>query len=223
MLLVDYKIVDILYVHAEINLSSKKFGTPLIQLITYFIEQHNDETSGLEHIVKKFIEKGAILTPVMERPPGSYMSVLDAVIRVNNSIKSAKLIVKEGLHPIHGGHGPRIPVLCEYFKFGSNNFLTWLVNLPFRNEAGLLADEIHQVAGVSLECPGIWKLVWRHPIHALLTTGNERFTRAIVDKLKSEHTTEEKIMCTTDRAERTALHIAAEGCNEDAVKNLLKM
>lgn len=163
----------------------------------------------------------------MERPPRCAMSALDAVIRVN-SIESAKLMVRNGLHPIRGGNGPKIPVLYQYFKFSSNTFLTWLVSELHPDDIGLLADEILKVVGVPLGYPDMWKRVGRHPAHALLITGNAEFTRAIVDKHHHCVISERSLPATmgimhmTDRAGRTALHIAAERDIRDAVKNLLQ-
>lgn len=156
----------------------------------------------------------------MERPPNRAISALDAVLQVD-IVESAKLIVNTGIHPVHGGNKPQIPVLYEYFKFSSNKFLTWLVSELHQDDIGLLADDILKVEGVTLGYPNTWKLVGRHPAHALLTTGNAEFTKTIVNKHRSLNATEE-VLCMTDRAGRTALHIAAEGCNEAAIKNLLQ-
>ena len=210
-------IFSYIFLFADINFCTRKYGTPLIQFITLHIAQSNSDTSGIEDIIEHFIHCIAKLTPVMEDcQTGHYMSALDAAFQVS-SFESAKVIVKAGrVHPVNG---LRIPVLYEYYKFGTNKFLTWLVNELPQEDLDDLVTAILGVMGDSLcEDEDKWALVGRHPAHALLTTGKQQFTKALVQGRNSND-----ILSAINHAGQTALHIAAEMQSEAIVSDLLNV
>ena len=132
----------------------------------------------------------------------------------------AKQLVMAGAHPIHPSLDDAcgvLQVLNEFYEFGTNEYISWLLHqhLSLREIPQFIEDvvklDIFNEAGVRM-----FDEVGRHPAHALLTCGNEDMVRRLF-----ENHPEIKVNV-KDGTGRTALQIATENGDLESVMILLK-
>lgn len=136
----------------------------------------------------------------------------------------AKLLVKAGSHPID----PRISMgykvegivqlLKEYYEFGTNYYITWLFREYLLSDS--LPGFIEAVSNLDiLEEATVSRFagVGRHPAHAILTCGNEDMVRRLVVQYGSD------LLTTKDKRGKSALQLAAEIGDLEAVETLIEM
>ena len=126
-----------------------------------------------------------------------------------------------GANPIHPSLDRAsgvLQLLNEYYEFGTNEYIFWLLHQY------LLSDEItpfiERVMNLDIFNESgmrMFDTVGRHPAHALLTCGNEEMVRRLLEKHP-----EIKVNI-KDGSERTALQIATENGDLDSVRILLKI
>lgn len=134
-------------------------------------------------------------------------------------IDIAKELVIAGANPIHPSLDDTegvVQLLNEYYEFGTNDFISWLLCQH------LLPNKIPQFIKDLMKCNILDKTgmemfeeVGRHPAHALLTCGNEEI---VTEFLKCHHVE----VNVKDGVGRTALRIATENRDLHSVKILLK-
>ena len=135
-----------------------------------------------------------------------------------------KLLVRSGAHPVD----PSIPtstkamgiiqLLEEYYEFGTNHYIMWLLH-----EHLLLCDLpefIETVIDLDIVNEAIVKVfanVGRHPAHAILTCGHEEMIRKFIKRHGSD------LLATKDESGKSALQISAEIGDLESVKILVNM
>ncbi len=136
----------------------------------------------------------------------------------------AKILVQSGAHPID----PCIPtanemvgviqLLEEYYKFGTNYYITWLLH------EYLLSDDLPEFMETVINLDifsdaamEIFTEVGRHPAHAILTCGHEEMIRQFIEHHGSH------LLIIKDETGKSALQISAESGNMESVKILVNM
>lgn len=138
-------------------------------------------------------------------------------------IDVAKLMVKAGANPILADSDPSevagvIHLLSEYYEFGTNHYITWLLQEHFLfHEIFNFIEKVFEVNIFNEDAMSMFIEVGRHPAHALLTCGNEE----MVKKLLQIHGV--SMLTVTDACGRTALQIAAGQADLESVRILLDM
>lgn len=135
-----------------------------------------------------------------------------------------KLMVRLGAHPID----PCIPsgnevmgivqLLEEYYEFGTNTFIPWLLHKHFLLHE--LQEFIETVANLDIFDEVTLKRfadVSRHPAHAILTCGHEEMIRKFIKRHGRDY------LVATDETGRSALKMSAENGDIDSVRILVKM
>ena len=111
-------------------------------------------------------------------------------------------------------------IVFEYFEFGTSNLLLWLFDeylrldeIPNFIEKVLEADILQSsIVDVFTE----W--VQRHPAHAFLACGNEEMARKLL-----HHYSARNLLAVREPTGRTALRVATDQGNLQAVKILVKL
>ena len=164
-------------------------------------------------------------------------------------------MVLAGANPIHpcAAESSGVPqLLNEYYEFGTNEYISWLLHQHLLSDQ--LPQFIEDVVKLNIfnkSSPGMkmFNGVGRHPAHALLTCGNEDLIRKFLDKVSKvcvwseiqymlniqrcphmEGRTQpqnpccgcERILTVKDLSQRTALQIAAQNGDFESVSTLLK-
>lgn len=134
-------------------------------------------------------------------------------------IDIAQLMVMKGANPIHPSLervDGVLQLLEEYYEFGTNHFISWLLHHH------LLSHELPQFIKTIFELDifnkggmRMFNDVGRHPAHALLTCGNEEVVRQLLNKRHS-------LLTVKDATQRTALLIATQRGDLESVEILLK-
>ena len=134
-------------------------------------------------------------------------------------IDIAGLLISAGANPIHISDVVKgVPqLLHEYFEFGTNQFITWLLHQH------LLSGEVPQFIERAVKLDifnshgvAMFSEVGRHPAHALLTCGNEEMVAKFLQEHGKQHLT------VKDSSGRTAMQIATERGDLESVEILLK-
>lgn len=111
-------------------------------------------------------------------------------------------------------------LLFEYFELGTSNLLSWLFNEYLRLDE--ISDFIEKVLEADILQPTIVSVftdwVHRHPVHAFLTCGNEQMARKLL-----HHYSARNLLAIREPTGRTALQVATDQGNLQAVKVLVKL
>ncbi len=136
----------------------------------------------------------------------------------------AKLLVKLGAHPIDPcvSLGSRvvgvIQLLREYYKFGTNHYITWLLHEYLLSDD--LPEFIESVIDLNIlneTTMSMFAEVGRHPAHAILACGHEEMIRNFIDQHGSN------LLITKDETGTSALQISAEWGAFESVKTLVNL
>ena len=136
-------------------------------------------------------------------------------------IDIAQMLVQAGANPIHPSLdyiSGVVQLLEEYYEFGTNRYISWLLQehllsyqLPKFIESVVMLD-IFNDAGMHM-----FDAVGRHPAHALLTCGNEEMVRQLLKKKNPS------LLTVRDVSGRTALQVASQEGDLESVEILLKL
>ena len=150
----------------------------------------------------------------------SWCSVVELGI-MNKRMDVAKLLVISGANPIHpslDNISGVVQLLEEYYEFGTNYYMRWLVH------EHLLSHELHDFIKTVVDLDifnesGIrmFTEVGRHPAHAVLTCGHEELARQFLKR----H--DPCLLYVKDATGRTALQISAQRGDLESVSTLLKL
>ena len=205
-------------------------GSPLSQVLVY--SQHLDCPNRVDSAILERLLKGAISDDLNVNILHSFAvgsgqmvcicSPLELAILIQR-IDVVKLMVKAGANPILADSNPTeaggvIHLLSEYYEFGTNHYISWLLQEHLLSHE--IPDFIEKVFEVNIfndDAMEMFTEVGRHPAHALLTCGHD----GMVKKLIQVHGN--SMLTVTDANGKTALEIAASQGNLESVRILLNM
>ena len=132
-----------------------------------------------------FLHRNETVQPKAETKPGSSScSPVELALKIKK-FDIAKQMVIAGANPIdpNPDEHQSIPTLLEeYYYFGTNKFISWLLNqhLLSHNLPKFIEDvmkiDMYNASGIQM-----FNSVGRDPTHALLTCGNEYFIREFLE------------------------------------------
>ena len=209
-------------------------GTPLLQMFLYAHLQQMKEK--LEHpkininniiiIVELFIKRRAQLNRVISAGYSFNCSILTLAISFN-LIEIAKLIVENELDPIWGGDGEVCPVFLEYYLFGTNNLLKWLLEEHYRDNFKYFVHRLlNEGAFYKPEQTHSFQVYGKNAVNAFLFCGHQDAIKHLLEENRRLHQANPEryhdILKETDAKKKTALHLAAEQGEASLVKVLIE-
>lgn len=134
-------------------------------------------------------------------------------------------MVIKGANPI-AVPGPRgvigvIPLMEEYYEFGTNEYIKWLFHEYLHPD--VVDDHIQDLLKLDIFNPtarAMFDQAGRHRAHALLTSGHERMAKAL---LEHPHHGGPNLLNEKDAADFTALQVAADRGDLESVKVIIKL
>ena len=136
-------------------------------------------------------------------------------------IDIVKILVEKGANPIspHLKFEGVIGMLAEYYYFGTNNYLSWLLHehlLPrgvsnFTETVFAHKDKIFNEIAKRM-----FQKIGRHHAHAILTCGHDELIKCFVND-------DSTLLICEDTGGRTALQISAEQGNLESIQILLSL
>ena len=187
-------------------------GTPLIQMMVYCQIQKNPQQLDIS-IVHYFIEKGAVLSRVLNRGVCENCTALALSINLKR-FDVSKALVQKGVDPVLGGEPKMRPVLQEYIQFGSNHFLSWLLNEHLKDIQEFIKKLFENQLFANAETNCFASLLGRNTAHAFLLCGKEEAVEYLLEK-------QPDLLHEQDTFKKAALHIAAEKGDLETVNILL--
>ena len=147
----------------------------------------------------------------------------------NQRIDIAKQLVQAGADPICAVHDEAeqiIPLFIEFFEFGTNRYMSWLLNEHLSQDEvpGFIETVLDKRAMIFSDFAKkeFQYGAGRHHVHAVLTCGHEEMIKKFIEHFpKSENGQE--MLKVKDISERTALQIAAANGDLESVSALLNM
>ena len=144
-------------------------------------------------------------------------------------IDIAKQLVQAGADPICSVHDvveQIIPLFIEFFEFGTNHYMSWLLHehLPQGEVPGFIEKVLEKKAMIfSNYAKGEFKdEAGRHHVHAALTCGHEVMIRKFIERFPTTDDGQ-PMLKVKDSSDRTALQVAAANGDLESVNTLLKM
>ncbi len=135
-------------------------------------------------------------------------------------IDIAQQLVMAGANPIHPSLEDTsgvLQLLDEYYEFGTNKYISWLLHQHLlSHEVPRFIEDVVKQDIFNKNGMIMFNRVGRHPAHALLTCGSEEMVRQFLD-----HHKDLKVNV-KDGTGRTALQIATEEGDFESVTILLK-
>ena len=182
------------------------------------------ETEGSTK-VSNFDDNIVYHIPDKSNEPGEACSPVELAIQLQR-MDIAKQFVQAGANPICAIDTvveQILPLLLEFFEFGTNHYISWLLHehLPPHEISGFIEkvlekepmifsdyarDEFKDGAG-------------RHHVHALMTCGHKEMIKRFITRFKEK----DDMLRVKDCADRTALQIAATNGDLESVDTLLSM
>ena len=148
---------------------------------------------------------------------------LELAIKIKK-FELAKFMVYNGASPTHIALNLRkaismIPALQEYYEFGTNHIISWILNeysIENRHYASKFIKEVVESDALSLKATEMFEAVGRHPAHAFLTCGHEDLINALIQFYGPS------VLMKSDSDGRNAIQIVAAQGNLESVKIILK-
>ena len=196
-------------------MGDKESGTPLLQMLAYFIIQKKPQHELDISIDQYFIEKGAILSRVCNAGMCTNATALALSISLYR-FDVAEMLVKAGVDPIQGGAPDMRPIFTEYVNFGTHNFITRLLSescIPAFVDR-LLDPQLQLFSNDVIKWSASQK--GRNVAHAFLLSGNKEVIHCLLARKPD-------LMNECDPFLNTALHLAAEKGDCESVCILLDM
>ena len=195
-------------------------GTPLIQMMAYFIiQQSRNKPDQLDiNIVQYFIEKGAVLSRILTAGMCENTTAFELSFSLRR-LDVAQLLVRAGVDPIFGGDPYTKPVFSEYIEYRSVSFIKWLLFEHLKSE-----EKIHKFVDRLFEPKDVFQMTNQHVIkrkgknvaHAFLLSGHKEAIKYLLSKKPD-------MMNECDYFNITALHLAAESGDRESVRILLEL
>ena len=132
----------------------------------------------------------------------------------------AEVLTERGANPLQDLGEGTLSCMVEYLHFGTNRYFSWLF------QEHLQADEIDQFikdllplkpAILGRSCMMMFGECYKHPVHAILTCGNEDVVESFLGSDKVS------LLSQMDPNGKTALQIAAEQGDVTTINILLKL
>ena len=111
------------------------------------------------------------------------------------------------------------PVLQEYYEFGTNYFISWILHeysIEDPHYASKFIKEVMESDPLSHKARKVFEAVGRHPAHAFLTCGHEELVSVLIQHYGPY------VLMESDSNGRNAIQIVAAQGNLESVKLLLK-
>lgn len=199
---------------ADVDMGAPKSGTPLIQMMVYCQIQKKPHQLDIS-IVHYFIEKGAVLSRVLDEGVCENCTALALSINLKR-FDVTKALVQKGVDPVLGGEPRMRPVLQEYIQFGSNHFLSWLLNehLPHMEIPEFIRRLFENELFANRETNHFASLLGRNSAHAFLLCGKRKAVECLLER-------QPDLLHQHDSFKKAALHIAAEKGDLETVNILL--
>ena len=223
-------------------------GSPLTQMMTYALHHDSHEmidkrmiTFLIESIPdERFWERGETTTVTISNFDHSVLYIRPGPVEGDRDLMCspvhlaiqlqrtdiAKLFVQAGANPIHAENSsePIIPLICEFYEFGTNHFISWLLHKH---------KEPHQISGFIQKVLEMKPMIFsqsakdkfkneagRHHVHAFLTCGHKEMIQEFIERFPTTDENEDTLRV-KDPADRTALQIAAANNDLESVDTLL--
>ena len=207
------------FLSLESQMGNGLSGSPLTQALVYASLFNCPKSINIE-IVQLLCDIPLNTKTVYNK---TYHSPIELAIDLKR-FDIVKLLVRSGAHPID----PCIPtgnkpvgatqLLEEYYEFGTNHYITWLLHEYLLSDD--LPEFIETVVNLDIVSDATMKLfagVGRHPAHAILTCGHEEMMRKFIKHHGSE------LLIIKDETGKGALQISAERGDLESVRILLNM
>ena len=144
---------------------------------------------------------------------------------LNRRLDVAKMMVIKGANPIAvpgpDGVSGVIPLIEEYYEFGTNEYIKWLFHEHLHPD--VVDDHIQYLLKLDIFNPNaiaMFDQAGRHRAHALLTSGHEKVAKALIEHPDHGGI---KLLNEKDAANFTAMQIAANIGDLEAVKVIMKL
>ena len=197
---------------ADVDMGTPESGTPLIQMMVYCQIQKNPHQLDIS-IVHYFIEKGAVLSRVLDKGVCENCTALALSINLKR-FDVTKALVQKGVDPVLGGEPTMRPVLQEYIQFGSNCFLSWLLNEYIIDIPEFVEKLLENQLFANAQTNHFASLLGRNTAHAFLLCGKREAVECLLEK-------QSDLLHEQDTFKKAALHIAAEKGDLETVILLL--
>ena len=204
----------------DVDMKNYESGTPLIQMMAYFIIQKSrNKPDQLDiSIVQYFIEKGAVLSRILTAGMCENTTAFELSFGLRR-LDVAQHLVRAGVDPIFGGDPYTKPVFSEYIEYRSVSFIKWLLFEHLKSE-----EKIHKFVDRLFEPKDVFQMTNQHVIkrkgknvaHAFLLSGHKEAIKYLLSK-KPDMVNE------CDYFNKTALHLAAESGDRESVHILLEL
>ena len=216
--------------YVGLHLGNSMIGSPLTQVLVYL--QHYDcpnkvDTSIFQHLLNGVTCEDLNVNILHAFAVGRGQMVcicspLELAILIQR-MDLAKLMVKAGANPILADSDPSgaagvIHLLSEYYEFGTNSYVSWLLQEYLcSQEVPPFIDKVFEANIFNDDAMEMFTEVGRHPAHALLTCGHEDMIKKLI-QIRGE-----SILTVADPSGKTALQIAAGQGDLESVAILLKL
>lgn len=200
-------------------------GTPLAQALIHCVHHNLPEVLDTE-IVQQLIDPSTINVIYYYHIPADPAAGIPWVCTqlefslLLQRMDIVELLLNNGadlfLKPIYNTPS----LLFEYFELGTSSLLSWLFDHYLCLDE--IPDFINKVLEADILQPTIVDVfnewVHRHPVHAFLTCGNEEMARKLL-----HHYSGRNLLAIREPTGRTALQVATDQGNLQAVKVLVKL
>ena len=219
-----------LYYYVGLHLGNSMIGSPLTQVLVH--SQHHDRPNNIQHSLFERLLHGVTCDDLNVNIFHSFAVGSGQMVCICSPVELAiliqridlvKLMVKAGANPILADSDPSgaagvIHLLSEYYEFGTNSYISWLLQEHFlSHEIPSFIDKVFEVNIFNEAAMEMFTEVGRHPAHALLTCGHEDIMKRLI-QLRGE-----SILRVADSNSKTALQIAGGQGDVESVRILLKL
>ena len=139
----------------------------------------------------------------------------------NKRMDVAKQLVMAGANPIHpslDNISGVVQLLEEYYEFGTNEYMYWLLHQHLlSHELPRFIETVVNLDIFNESGERMFTTVGRHPAHAVLTCGHEEMARQFLESHDPD------LLYVKDATGRTALQISAQKGDLESVNTLLKL
>lgn len=204
-------------------------GLPFTQTLVYAFHKnkpHKVDPNIMKHLISSDdLDVNVIRTLIKTEDPQhpwytEWCSPVELAINLRR-IDIAKLMVIAGANPIHpslSNVSGVVQLLNEYYEFGTNQYLRWLLNQHTSlNELPQLITNILKLDIFNESAKRISARVGRHLAHAFLICGHEKMTRKFIEHRGVD------MLNSKDATGKTALQIAAQMGDVESVSIILKL
>ena len=212
--------------HTEAWMGNGLTGIPLTQTLMFALHHaYSEEVDG--EIVKCLVNErtcldvDVICTLSMDSDDIhiEWCSIVQLGIQ-NKRMDVAKQLVMAGANPIHPSLDDAsgvIQLLEEYYEFGTNQYVYWLLHQHLlSHELPQFIETVVNLDIINESCLRMFTTVGRHPVHAFLTCGHEEMANQFLKRHGQD------LLYVWDTAGRTALQISAQKGDLESVNTLLK-